>query len=285
MWPLRHLPAPALVIVARAFASLAFDIFRARRAVTLANLAIAFPEKPEPERRRIARASYEHAFYGAAEFVRMTRQGALANNHLQITSINEPDVSELLKDHGVIVTLGHFGSWEFLAHYWMQRGVNLTILYKPMHNPIVDAEFLRMRQGSNAHFLSTRTEPRQMLSEMKRAAENKGVLVFLADQDARKDGVFVPFFGKNASTAAGPATMALRLNLPILPLACIRTGLWNFQMIFGELIEPLPGGRTPENIHHMTEMHAAALEQMIRLAPEQYMWFHDRWKSAPRKKR
>ena len=279
------LPQWALRLVARSFACFAFDAVRIRRKVTLANLKIAFPDASDQERRKLARASYEHAVYGTAEFVRLSRKNALKSPEISIEVIDPHRALDRLNETAVVFTLGHLGSWEFLASYWSNRGIPLAILYKPMHNPILDAEFLRMRQSSNARFIATRLDARQMWRELKQSADEKRALIFLADQDARRDGIFVPFFGKNASTAAGPATLALRLNLPLVPLACVRDGLWKFKVIFGEPIEPLEGGRTAENIARLTQMHAKALEEVVREYPEQYMWFHQRWKSLPRKKK
>jgi len=276
-------PDRALPALARAFARIAFDILRLRRAVTLSNLSLAFPEWTDRQRISVGRACFEHAIYGVAEFSHLTRPGALQSAKVRVEVVDEHRTLERLQHQPLVITVGHLGSWEFLPHYWGMRGVQLGILYKPMHNPFVDARFLRQRQTSNARYISTRLAPRQMWAALRAAVDEGRNLVFLADQDARRDGVFVPFFGKPASTATGPATVAARMNLPIIPVSCIRTGLWQFRLEIGAAIEPPPGGRSSETVRWLTEQHAAALEASIRQAPEQYMWFHQRWKSRPRR--
>lgn len=284
MWTglLRRLPLRLLPLAARLVARYFFDILRFRRRVTLENLAIAFPERSRAERVRLGRACYEHTVYGTAEFLRLTSRRNLPASLPNVEVQNEDEIRRLNQDTAVVVTLGHLGSWEFLPHYFSACGYRLAIIYKPMHNPILDAQFLALRGNAQSQFISTRLEPRQMWKALKEAAAEKRVLVFLADQDARRRGIFVPFFGKEASTAAGPATVASRLNLPIVPMACIRTAPWHFRITFSPAIHPGADGRTAEAVRDLTAAHTAALEAAIRQAPEQYMWFHRRWKSQPR---
>ncbi len=281
----RHLPAPVLRMVAKAQAFAAFDLLRFRRDITLSNLATAFPELSEKERRRIGRASFEHALYGAMEFVTLNKMDPAEFGKLRVDVVNEEYATDLADKGAFVITLGHLGSWEFLPKYWSSRGFRFSILYKPMHNPIMETHFQQLRASEHVRYISTRLDPRSMWKELVNAANEKRAIVFLADQDARRDGAFVPFFGRDASTATGPATLALRMNLPILPVSCIRVGQRHFKLELAEPIYPPAGGRTPENIRWLTEQHVAALECAVRAAPEQYMWFHQRWKSKPRRRR
>lgn len=283
-WLLSHLPGWALVMVARFQARMLFDVLRIRRRITLSNLATAFPELTEIDRKRIGRKSYEQAVYSMAEFARLAEPGALEDQRIKIEVCGQEQFMELHKKGPLVIAVGHLGSWELLSHYWSSKGAKIAILYKPMHNPLIDRQFLRSRMTSHSQYLSTRTDRRLLWKQMKDAVLQGRSLAILGDQDARRDGVFVPFFGRMASTAAGPANVALRMNLPIVPMNCLRTGIWRFRIVFQPAILPPEGGRTAENVRLLTEQNSRALEQAIRLAPEQYMWVHDRWKTRPKNK-
>src|SRR6185295_14198941 len=61
---LRALPHPATRAVGRTLGSLAHRLDRRHREVALRNLALAFPDLPEGERRRLIRECFRH--FGAA---------------------------------------------------------------------------------------------------------------------------------------------------------------------------------------------------------------------------
>ena len=110
-----------------------------------------------------------------------------------------------------------------------------------------------------------------------------GLLGILADVNAHpKEGVFVPLFGVPACTSAGPATLAIRTNSVILPLA----GVWDEKLgkyiaVNGELIEPTRTGDRQKDIVETTARFTAEVEKLIRAYPDQWLWIHKRWKSRP----
>ena len=50
-----------------------------------------------------------------------------------------------------------------------------------------------------------------------------------------------------------------------------------------EIIDPLEC-TSDDPVREITEKYTAALERVIRRAPEQYFWVHRRWKSQPRER-
>jgi Kdo2-lipid IVA lauroyltransferase/acyltransferase len=121
--------------------------------------------------------------------------------------------------------------------------------------------------------LSRGSAAREIIKRLK-AGEVVGLL---PDQNA--DDAFIPFFGKPAGTVLGPAVLHIKTKAPLLPSCCIRTGPGTYKVIFFEPIRQLEN-ETAEEL--MTRINAV-LEKMIRIAPEQYLWMHDRWRNARRK--
>jgi KDO2-lipid IV(A) lauroyltransferase len=104
----------------------------------------------------------------------------------------------------------------------------------------------------------------------------------VGDQDARGAGIFVPFFGRPASTHRGPAVFSLRFGAPAF--ACVARRLPGPGVryrVSGQQVEVPRTGQLDEDVEALTAALAARLEAEIREAPEQYFWFHRRWKSKP----
>ena len=105
-----------------------------------------------------------------------------------------------------------------------------------------------------------------------------GVSVALvADQDARNRGIFVPFLGRPASTFRGPARLALETGAPLFFGAAIREGDG-----YRAVVEPVSTRRDgPDAERDLTRAWVERLDYRVRLSPEQYFWFHRRWKTIP----
>ena len=122
---------------------------------------------------------------------------------------------------------------------------------------------------------------------MTQALERRGLLGLLCDQDAGDRGLFVPFFGRDASTFKSIALLAMEYRALVLVGYSTRlpdefvAGHWaRFEVGTEEIIDPDDCGGVDE----ITRRYTAALERAIRRAPEQYFWVHRRWKSKPRER-
>src|SRR5262249_26371726 len=105
-------------------------------------------------------------------------------------------------------------------------------------------------------------------------------VAMVGDQDARRQGVFVPFLGRPASTALGPARIALATGVPIIMGFVMRQP--DGRMVL-EIEPPLeianPGA--PDAAQRLTAPHPARLEARVRARPEMWFWLHRRWKTKP----
>ncbi len=120
--------------------------------------------------------------------------------------------------------------------------------------------------------------------------ERGGSVAMLGDQDAGRSGLFVDFFGRPASTFKSIALLAMeykalicvgyarRLDNEMLP------GGWpRFELGCEEVVDPLEFD-SADALREITQRYTAALERVVRRAPEQYFWVHRRWKSPPGQK-
>jgi len=255
--------------------------FPVRRDVILENIAIAFPEKDATWQSGIAVACVRH-------FVRMSLECAreiwrpLEDFLRLVESTDGGEIFQQLGDgsRSIICIGGHFGNWELVVAYGLQLAqIPGYAFTKPLHNPLVDVVVTNMRQRGGVKVITTREDARIAMRVLRKNV----AMGFLADQDARHSGIFVPFFKRPASTFTGPAVFAYHFNCPIVFLTCTRkpSGLYHLHF------EPpaYPDKTVPKDaeIERLTQLHVQQLEAAIREHPEQYFWFHRRWKTQPKR--
>lgn len=249
-----------------------------RRRTVRDHLRQAFPKENEGWRRRLARASFRHlGRESLATFLlgRMSPQEILDRAEV-IGLAAFQEALELGK--GVILVSAHFGNWEISAATLALRGFPLDAVVQRQRNPLFDAKLNENRRRFGVTVIFRNEAPKQVLRSLR-----KGRIVgILADQNVRRGGVFVDFFGKKAATARGPAVFALRTGCPIF-LGFARRVEGNPTRYRAELIpvEFTPSGDMEEDVPRLTETYTRDLEREILRAPEQYFWQHRRWKTRP----
>ncbi len=253
-------------------------VLRVRRVDTDRHLRIAFPERDPAWRRRVARSSYIHFAREAAMTIRLSRMAPE-----EIVRRTEVEGLEALRDAsaaggGAIVISGHLGNWEVAAAAMAVRGVPMDVVAHLQKNPLFYRHMVELRERlgltvitKNAAF---RLVPRSLAAGR--------VVALIADQNIRKRGIFVDFFGKAAATAKGPALFAHRTGAPVfLGVAVRRPG---YPSRYRVIIEPVTVGEGvpgADVIRDLTQQHVSGLEALIREAPAQYFWQHRRWKTRP----
>jgi KDO2-lipid IV(A) lauroyltransferase len=107
-------------------------------------------------------------------------------------------------------------------------------------------------------------------------AEGKAVAL-VADQDAGRRGIFVPFLGRPASTFRGPARLALTCAVPLFFGAVVRVED-GYAAVLEHIEAPTPG---PDAEAELTRRWVSRLQSRVERMPDQYFWFHKRWKTKP----
>ena len=105
---------------------------------------------------------------------------------------------------------------------------------------------------------------------------------FIADQNAGERGMYVPFFGQLASTYKSIGLLAMRYNIPIAAVHARRLGNdFKYEVSTVDYIDPDDWKDRDDPLYYITARYNKAIEKMIQIAPEQYLWLHRRWKSRP----
>jgi KDO2-lipid IV(A) lauroyltransferase len=256
---------------------LAGAVLRIRRDVVEENLARAFPERDARWRRRIAVESYRHFGREAVVAFRLGRESA--ERVLARSDVHGLDaLLEAASGPGAIVATGHLGNWEVAGGAVALRKVPIDAVAVRQRNPLFDDALV-----GNRRRLGIRVVYRDGAgTEVLRSVRAGRVPVLLADQDGGRSGVFVDFLGSLASTARGPALLALRSGAQLFGGVCLVEA--GPPRRYAVHLCPLAVERTgdlAEDVRRLTRAHSDFLAGFVRQAPEQYFWQHKRWKTRP----
>ncbi len=249
-----------------------------RRVDTEQHLQIAFPERDAAWRRRVARGSYMHFAREAAMTIRLTRMPPE-----EIVRRTEVVGFEALRDaavggKGAVVISGHLGNWEVAAAAVAVRGVPMDVAAHLQKNPFFYRHMVALRDRLGLTVM-VKNEAFRLVPKALAAGR---VVALISDQNMRKRGVFVEFFGRAAATAKGPALFALRTGAPVfLGVAVRKPGYPSRYRVIIERVPVGDGAPDADAIRDLTQRHVSKLEARIREAPSQYFWQHRRWKTRP----
>ncbi len=272
----RLLPASGLDRVGDTIGNLFAMTGGRRREIVDFNLELAFPEKSAAERRELARAVARHFARSGLDAIRI--QGLEPDELLATVEISGWENAEkaLSLGRGVFFLTAHIGSWEVAALVTglkLERG--LAVVNRPLDNPLLERELDRLRKLYGNHVFGKRNMLREMLTQLKRG----GGVGILIDQRVNPDqGVEVPFFGRPAWTHPVLARMAVKTGAPVVPTFALRErpGVYSLRYDEPVMVDDLAAGERGDV--PLTTRYMKILEDAIRERPDQWLWYHDRWK-------
>jgi KDO2-lipid IV(A) lauroyltransferase len=275
------LPRRAAIAVGLLVGNLAYLVPGSLRETGMRNLQIAFPEMPGKEQKRLLRGCFASLGRLLGEFSQLPR--ATPEKLRELIEYDEVGLAHLReaekKKRGVIFLTGHLGAWELHSFGWSALEYPLSFLVRPLDNSRIEEmiEAVRTRFGNRA--IDKQSAARQSL----RVLREGGTLGILSDLNTQtREGVFVPFFGKLACTTAGIATLALKTDAVVIPTCAVWDKKKKRYFFHGDPpVELIRTGDHDRDIEVNTARFAAAVERMVRLYPDQWLWIHKRWKTRP----
>jgi KDO2-lipid IV(A) lauroyltransferase len=254
---------------------------RSRR-LALDHLAVAFPEMPEAERRRIGRECFEQLGRSAMEVAAVRSFDARLDAYVSFAGDGERLLHEALsRGRGMVFVTGHLGNWELMARRVARSGIPNVVVAKAGADRGLNALAERFRASGGVTTL-WREDPGAGRAIIRAFREGKA-LGLLVDQDTRVQGVFVPFFGRPAFTPRAAADLALRFRAPVV-VATTRRGPWPGDGHLVEITEVACDPDAPDREAEVVRLTAACtrvIEEAIRRSPTEWVWMHQRWKTRP----
>jgi KDO2-lipid IV(A) lauroyltransferase len=267
------------IAAARRVGDLVRLVDRRHRRVAEENLAAALPERSAAERDRIVRECFRNLLRIGVELLLLGRV-CTPRSYRTLFDVDSVDrLREIVGDRGIVFVTGHLGNWEVLGATLGLAGFPLHSVARPLDNPWLDRFLLRLRCAFGQTIVPKEGALRPLVSVLR----SRGSLALVIDQDARRHGIFVDYFGRPASTIATPAMLGLRFGVPVVVGVCVRTGegTFSFRLLLDEPIEVDPSAEREGEVRRVTAEINRRLESYVRAYPEQYLWQHRRWKTRP----
>ena len=258
------------VVISQHIASILYHYIPKRKKVAIKNLKTAFPEYSDKWIQSTLKKCYKFLSYNFIQFLAFPK--STDSIIIQINGQAALD-NALEKGKGVILISAHFGAWEILGHWLGVNNYPLRGVAQRQKNKGANKFFEEKRQLSGIKHIYRKVGMDVLYNILK---ENK-ILGLVSDQDAKNKGIFVNFFNTPASTHKGAAIFHLNTSAPMIFGLCIQTGFQEYKI---ELIPIIPVNNTIEDI---TKQYTLTLEKIIRKYPDQYFWFHNRWKTTQMK--
>lgn len=243
-----------------------------RRRVTLANLRACFPQMPEAERVRIARACFRNIARGALDHSVLWRgDEAAVTRYIRVEGAAHALAAG---NRPLIMIAPHFVGLDAggIRFNTLARGISI---YSKQKNPVWDAWLLKGRQRFNDPVLVARqgVDMRAVIRTVKDGLP----LYYLPDMDlGATNSVFVPFFGVPAATIPMVSRIA-RLTGARVVMAVTEMTDDGYVLHFEPPWTDFPGASVEEDTARMNR----ELERWVLRMPEQYLWTHKRFKTRP----
>ncbi|MDR2709559.1 MAG: hypothetical protein LBC07_06265 [Elusimicrobiota bacterium] len=263
--------------ISQIFAVIAYYLVPIRRRYVISALSLSFPQKSKKEILQIIKNMYKNI---GRMIIGIAFIPTFSNEKLK--DMMKIDEQKILQAHkkgkGIVIMSAHLGNWELTA-ISMSKRYPVSVIIASQSNPFIDRLLNDIRVGENYKTISRdlwQSSARQVLKALKR----NEIIAILADQNESKNGCFVPFFGRDCSMPKGAALFALRQKCPLFSAFGFYTkdGIMEVEI---EEIELPKTGDIEADIKTINTIYSQRLEKFVRQHPEQWLWFHKKWKTKP----
>ncbi len=246
------------------------------RRIVRRNLQFTHPDWSQNRIRQLSRHIFQSM---SVTFLEMCQMACFSSENIlaRVRIRGEENLLNAAKgSKGVIMITAHLGNWEMAALFvccYLQEPV--VSVAKKIRPGFLDKWIQKYR----SRFGNIILDKKGALPGMVRMLRQGKILGILIDQETRKsEGVKVNFFGRSAYATPVAALLAQRYGYSILPAFCIREADGGLALV----VEPPLSLQNTEDsradLQENTQVMTDAIEKAIREYPEQWFWFHKRWK-------
>ncbi|GBD35194.1 Lipid A biosynthesis palmitoleoyltransferase [bacterium HR36] len=279
---LQSLPISWAYALGRSLAWLGYWLDRRHREVARQNLAAAFPGKFSPtELDHLVQAVYQHFGEMLVECLVLPRKlwPSTWRKFVALDDCAGLMARALLDRRPCLLLTAHYGNWELANYVLGLFGFRSWAIARPLDNPWLDRWVRRFRQRTGQKLLAKKGE----LERITALLQHRATVAMLVDQDAGPRGLFVPFFGRLASTHKSAALLAFEHGAVVLTAVVRRLGPLRYRVEIGDIFYPEQYQNGPRPHWELTRAFTASLEKLIRADIRQYFWLHRRWKHQPKR--
>ena len=281
----RWLPLKSVVFFSKLLGTLTFYLYRRFRERVISNLSLAFGREKDPkEIRRLAKEIFFHfcltpleTIYVAANVFPFERFVL----RIEIEGKEHLDAA-LARGKGAIALGAHFGSFTLLGTRLAVEGYPFNLIVNVGRFPNLWGKLAEYQGTVGQQTISLKPTSTSVKKSINCLRRNE-IIYMVADEQQRRGGLPVSFFGQTAFTASGPAIFSVKIGAPILPMFVLRTDKFNRTLVIKGPIEFERTTDEKKDIERLTVLFTKAIEETVRQYPSQWTWLNRRWK-LPRPK-
>ncbi len=267
------LPLPVLFVFGEFLGFCAWLISGKYRRLAKRNVAIASGNEKSPaELRRFVRRHFQRLGANLLCSIKLTAM-PLEKMAVHFDAENLDFIHRHLRaGRPVVLLLSHLSSWELFAHILPKYigYVRNSTIYQRLGNRFIDEQVRRVRARAGVEMF----DRKEGFDKAIKLLREGGAIGILSDQHAGDHGVWVPFFGRVASTTPLPALLAKRTGAAVVGVAIYTAGRARWRIVVSSALED-----DRKSVESLTAKANQVIEQQIRRAPEDWFWVHNRWKT------
>ena len=270
------LPSSLQKMLAKFLAFAFMKLKKKRFHIVMTNLDLAFGEtKTKEEKLEIAKKCYYNfAKYLGINFIlnqnttkqKILKQVVFKNEHFLLDAIRS--------GRPIIVTTAHFGQWEIFGLAVAAHFGPSSVLGRRLDSSVMD----KILRANRAQFDVELIDKDGGAKDILKALKARRIVGILVDQNtAPKDGIKVQFFGKDVLHTPAASVLAQKTNALIINAFIYQKGENLNEICFEQPID-ISTFDKEDAVQKATQMQCSACEEMVRAKPEEYFWFHQRFK-------
>jgi KDO2-lipid IV(A) lauroyltransferase len=280
VWLISLIPFRIGQALGRMFGKILAVALKRRIKASLNNLRYVFgnimPEAELIELNGRIVAHFAQMLFEIPHILRLNRE----NLNRYVIFDNEDALSQAVKKgRGVFILTGHFGNWELMsAAVALRFNIDGAVVVRPADFAPADRLLRSLRSRFGTEIIPKKRAMKKLLAAKK---GNKAIGILLDQNVDWYEGVFVPFLGKSACTNKGLALIAMRTGSPVIPAFSVRQPDGRYRVVFGDEVPLLKTGDKIKDTEENTARFTQIIEKYVRRYPDQWFWFHKRWKTRP----
>ncbi len=276
---LEKCPLSLLMPFFSALASVYSLFDKKHRKIAEINLQIAFPGMEGKEMKAIIRKSYRHMAWTIAEIIKLgIGDEREMENRVRFEGL-EHILGPSAEGKGVFAVTGHYGNWEVMANAFGKRYKNIDVVVRPQKETFVNDYIIRKRMIGGNRVIEKFDSVREIIRKIREGR----IIGILMDQDTHiHRGTFIDFFGLPACTLDAIPRIAFMTGAKMVPVFPFRDTRDRTRHLVRFYPPVNPESEDKEEFVRLSlERIHALLEEVITERPEQWLWFHRRWRTRP----
>ncbi len=271
------LPRGPLGLALSGFARLARRVDKRHARAARDFISTAYPDAGPDKIESMVLEAYRHLARVAIESHRLPRVvGSRLGDHFEVEACD--GLEELFaSDQGCIVLSAHVGFWEGVGMPFHAFGFTHGVAVgKPPNNAYLARWIQQHRQKQGGNLL-----PRDgAVAGVTAAVRSGGVAFLLLDQRPRQKAIYADLFGRSAACDRSAGVLVRRVGAPPVAMGGYMTGeAGRYRLVFQRISSPRE--LRDASVEEVVALVNRETEALVRRAPEQYFWLHDRYRDVP----